>query len=80
MISVMRWFILFPFLLSACAAFPQLDETITQTARDAPYPALTAIPLAPPVTGDEQAILQARIAALQAKAARIRRIDIGALQ
>ena len=80
MVADMRLTLILTLLLSACATFPQLDSTITQEARDAPFPALTPVPIAPVATGDEQAALQARIAALQAKAARIRQIDIAALQ
>jgi hypothetical protein len=67
-------------LLSACASFPQLEGTISDTARDAPFPPLTPIPIAPEARGAEAADLQARIAALQAKAAEIRQIDLAALQ
>jgi len=66
--------------LPACASFPQLDERISDAARDAPYPTLSQIPAAPPSGDAEQAALQARIDSLQARAARLRQIDIGALQ
>ncbi|KQI71074.1 hypothetical protein AN191_15270 [Loktanella sp. 5RATIMAR09] len=70
-----------PFLLiSACATFPALDGTISDAARQAPYPTLTQLPSLPPVSGSENADLQARIAALQARAAQLRQIDIAALQ
>ena len=66
--------------LSACTTFPQLEGTISDAARNAPYPTLTPVPAAPPSSGVEDEALQARITALQARAARLRRIDIAALQ
>jgi len=66
--------------LSACATFPALEGTITDAARQAPYPTLTPLPPFPLATGDDEAALQARIDALQARAARLRQIDIAALQ
>ncbi|WP_400086796.1 hypothetical protein [Yoonia sp. R78084] len=70
-----------PFLLiPACATFPALDGTISDAARQAPYPTLTQLPSLPPVSASEDADLQARIAALQARADQLRQIDIGALQ
>jgi hypothetical protein len=75
----MRIALLIPFVLSACATFPALDGTISDEARNAPYPALTPIPLEPAI-GDDEDVLQERIAALQERAARIREIDKGALQ
>jgi hypothetical protein len=76
----MRLTALLPFALSACATFPALEGTISDAARQAPYPDLTAAPLAPVATDAEEDMLTSRIAALQARAARIRRINIGALQ
>lgn len=70
---------LIPFL-SACAAFPSLEGTISDTARQAPYPRLTEVPTEPAVADTQDAALEARISALQARAARIRQIDITALQ
>lgn len=67
-------------LLCACAEFPALEGTISDAARDAPYPELTPVPLAPQASADEEDILRARIAALQARADRLRQIDIAALQ
>lgn len=66
--------------LSACAQFPALDGTISDAARAAPYPQLTPIPDfdAAPVQADPA--MDARIAALQARAASLRRTDIAALQ
>jgi len=70
-----------PFLLiSACATFPALDGTISDAARQAPYPTLTELPPFPAITASEDAALEARIAALQARADQLRQIDIGALQ
>ncbi len=65
---------------SACADFPALDGTISDAAREAPYPTLTPIPSGPADLVDDEALLQDRIAALEARAERLRRIDIGALQ
>ena len=76
----MRLVILICLALPACATFPALDGTISDAARTAPYPILTPVPLAPTASGVEQDALQTRIAALQARAARIRQIDIAALQ
>ena len=76
----MRFMLIIPLCLSACSDFPELEGTISDTARDAPYPVLTEIPIAPPAVGAEQGVLEDRIAALQSRAARIRQIDISALQ
>lgn len=77
----MRYILLLPlFLLSSCAAFPALEGTISDAARQAPYPALTPLPPFPTANGDDGVALLARIDALQARAARIRQIDIAALQ
>ena len=67
-------------LSSACAPFPSLEGTISDAARQAPYPTLTEVPMEPGATGNQDAALQARIDALQARAARLRQIDIAALQ
>ena len=68
-------------LLAACATFPALDGTISDAARNAPYPTLTPVPPLPGATVDAaDAAMAARIAALQARAARLRGMDIGALQ
>ncbi len=66
--------------LCGCATFPELEGSISDAARNAPYPPLTPVPIAPTATGDAAADMQARIAALQTRAAAIRQIDIGALQ
>lgn len=66
--------------LSACAPFPALEGSVSDAARLAPYPLLQPLPNVTsdqPVTNDA---LNARIAALQARAARLRQIDIAALQ
>lgn len=67
-------------LLSACATFPELDGTISDAARQAPYPTLTAIPTQRASGRNQDAAMQARIDALQARAARIRQIDMATLQ
>jgi len=77
----MRASILIPFILfGACAEFPALDGTISDAARQAPYPQLTAVPLAPAATAEDESALLARVAALQARANRLRAMQIGALQ
>lgn len=76
----MRTLLPFVLALSACASFPELEGTISDAARDAPYPALTEIPVQPATGSENEAAMQARIDALQARAARIRQIEIGALQ
>ena len=87
---------------AACTPFPDLQNTISDAARAAPYPVLTPVPPLPaPSTGAEDAAaiaaraaalrnlpaatsdrqeLLERAAALRARAARIREIDIAALQ
>lgn len=66
--------------LSACAQFPALDDTISDTARDAPFPRLTQLPDLPAEGDANEAMMQARIAALQARATLLRQTDIAALQ
>jgi hypothetical protein len=81
MMAIMR--LLWPLsflLIPACATFPALDGTISDAARQAPYPTLTQLPSLPPVSASDDADLQARIAALQTRADQLRQIDIGALQ
>jgi hypothetical protein len=68
----MRLILILPLMLSACSDWPQLDDTLTPAAREAPFPALTPVPPAPTSRADESAALQARIAALQARAAMMR--------
>jgi hypothetical protein len=80
MIQSMRVLPIILCLLSACATFPQLDGTISAAARNAPYPLLTPVPIAPQASGDVAADMQARVAALQTRAAAIRQIDFAALQ
>lgn len=80
MVQCMRIALIFFVLLPACASFPQLEGTISAAARDAPYPPLTPVPIAPAAQGQDAADLQARAAALQARAAQIRQIDLAALQ
>ncbi len=80
MVRPMRLVLVIPLILSACASFPALDSTISDAARQALYPTLTPIPVVPSATADKQATLQARITDLQARAARIRQINIDALQ
>ncbi|MFG5383284.1 hypothetical protein [Yoonia sp. R2-816] len=74
--------IILPLLLSACASFPELDGTISDTARQAPYPRLAPLPdtIDRAMDSNVETELAARIAALNARAERLRRIDIAALQ
>ncbi len=67
------------FCLSACTAFPVLDNRISAAAAAAPYPDL--VPLGPllaratasdPITAVNLAEIDARVAALNARAARLR--------
>ena len=67
-------------LLCACTPFPELTATISDSARAAPYPVLTPLPSLPAATESEADQLAARAAALRARAAQIRQIDIAALQ
>ena len=66
-------------LISACTQFPELDETVTPELEAADYPAL--IPLdpilirthsAPRTNTQTEAVLEARVANLRARAARLR--------
>ncbi len=67
--------------LTACTQFPALDGTISDAARDAPYPQLTPIPSFPQSNVDTaENELQARLAVLNARAERLRQTDIGALR
>ena len=76
----MRFTFLMPLFVSACAAFPALEGTISDAAQAAPYPTLTPLPTFATASDTDDAALSARIAALQARAARLRQIDIAALQ
>ena len=76
----MRILIALPICLAACGAFPALEGTVSDSAREAPYPTLTPIPVAPTAVGVAEEELSARVTALQARAKRIRQIDIAALQ
>lgn len=76
----MRFFIVILFAVSACTSFPALDGSISEAARQAPYPTLTEIPTVPASAVTDDSDLQARVAALQARAMRLRQIDIAALQ
>ena len=78
--ETMRLLLLTTVLLSACATFPALEGTISEAARDAPYPRLSEVPVGPVVTGIEEDVLLTRIEALQERAERLRQLDIAALQ
>lgn len=66
--------------LCGCAPFPSLDDNITAAAQSAPYPQLGPLPVWPSVEDTEEEAMQDRVAALQARAERLRGIDIAALQ
>ncbi|PRY79767.1 hypothetical protein CLV80_102415 [Yoonia maritima] len=76
----MRLMPFFIFALAACTEFPALDGSISDTARDAPYPTVSSLPdiTSNNVPNDVQ--MATRVAALQARAERLRRINIAALQ
>lgn len=77
----MRLTLPFLLLLAACAQFPALDGTISDAARAAPYPTLQPLPTlqdAPPE--DTEALVAARLAALNAKAEWLRKTPIATLQ
>ncbi len=76
----MKYALFLPLFFSACATFPALEGTISDAAQAAPYPILTPLPTFSATDNDDEAALLARIAALQARAARLRQIDIAALQ
>ncbi|MCC7321502.1 MAG: hypothetical protein IT542_11070 [Rubellimicrobium sp.] len=63
-------------LTAACTQFPELDARLTAADRSAPYPALVPLgPLIAAAGADDRAALPdlaARIAALRARAARLR--------
>ena len=74
---------LMPFILvtlAGCADFPALDGTVTDAARAAPYPTLQPLGQIDASDSDTDTQLTARVAALQARAATLRLIDIAALQ
>lgn len=66
--------------IGACAQFPALDGTISDAARNAPYPQLSPLSDVPAEPIDDGTGMQARIAALQARAQELRETDITALQ
>ncbi|MDX8347690.1 hypothetical protein SLH49_06800 [Cognatiyoonia sp. IB215446] len=76
----MRYVLLVLMMLSGCATFPDLDDSITDAAREAPYPSLEPLPSDPFAIPAAEVALDERIAALQARAARLRAVEIGALQ
>lgn len=79
-LRLMRHCLAILFCLSACAQFPALDGSISDAARNAPYPTLQPLPDASAGVPVADTTLNARIAALQARAARLRQTDIAALQ
>ncbi len=76
----MRYALIVLFTLAGCAEFPVLDDNISDAARQAPYPTLQPLPDTVIASAGIDTALDDRIAALQARAARLRQIDIAALQ
>lgn len=76
----MRAAFILTLLLYGCTSFPALEGAVSDTARAAAYPKLS--PLAQPPSPDsaELADIEGRAAALRARAAILRRADIGTLQ
>ncbi|MFN3663470.1 MAG: hypothetical protein ACK4TM_12050 [Yoonia sp.] len=68
------------FVLAACADIPALDGTVTEEARNAPYPRLLPLDAQPAPIVVQTGDMDARVAALQRRAEALRRIDPGALQ
>lgn len=76
----MRYIFVFILALGGCAEFPALDGTISDAARDAPYPTLGPLPDDLLQTTQDDSALTAQIAALNARADLLRQIDMAALQ
>ncbi len=64
-------------LVASCATFPELDDTVSQSDKDAPYPTLANLdellssqPAQTP--GTDPTIADSRLASLKARAARLR--------
>ena len=75
--------IILPCLISlvACAPFPKLETEVSESARNAPFPRLTPIQTTiPTVLTSPEAEVAARVAALNARAESLRKIEFGALQ
>lgn len=74
--------VFFVALLSACSQFPELDEDISREARRAPFPDLVPVEdlraglQTARITDETQTTLEARVAALRARAARLKRTVI----
>jgi len=79
-LAAMRYVLISLLVLAGCATFPDLDDSITDAAREAPYPALEPLPSEPFLGPATDVSLEDRIAALEARAARSREVEIGALQ
>lgn len=78
----MRFAFIIVICVTGCASFPELDGTITDAARAAPYPTLGRKPTVTDVIPGESIdpALQSRIDALSARADALRAIEFGALQ
>lgn len=76
----MRHALPFLLILAACADIPALDGTVTEAARNAPYPRLAPLEDQPAPIIAEMDGMDDRLAALQRRAAALRAIDPGALQ
>ncbi|QGY00401.1 hypothetical protein EI983_12540 [Roseovarius faecimaris] len=65
-------------MLAACAEFPELDATLSDAARAAPYPQLLPVEELnarvgePRIDAEAADGIEARVAALKARAARLR--------
>jgi len=68
------------FVLAACVDIPALEGTISDAARDAPYPQILPLTDPPAPLVDDDSTMAARIAALQRRADRLRATGSGALQ
>lgn len=79
-LQTMRICLALLFCLSACGTFPALEGSISDAARNAPYPTLQPLPDDAAKIPVADTTLNARIAALQARAARLRQMNIAALQ
>ncbi|MCZ4353334.1 hypothetical protein O4H61_12465 [Roseovarius aestuarii] len=72
-IAILPWTV-----FTACAPFPQLDNTVSDTLRDAPYPQLVPLDALdtqmaqPRLTDQSMTAMEARIQRLRTRASRLR--------
>ncbi len=71
----MRHTLPFLLILAACADIPALEGTVTEAARNAPYPRLAPLADQPAPIAAETDSMEDRLAALQRRAAALRAID-----